>query len=555
MKKLRFAPFDLPLIVFLLSAAAGLAVTYDPQSGLRTLIALAGMIVLYGFLSRAANSARRWDAFAAVLAVLGALAGFYFITQAGHIAYDDKIGLIVRAAQAIAAIFPAFPFWKPVANSLATFLESILFLTVGLALLAQGNGRRRLAWGMVAILAIGLVFTASRGAWLGVLGAGLLWAALHWKPARWLVFAATAGLLGMVIFVIIRGDINALAEIPMVGQLAGALFMRPDRLEVYNHSLALLAEQPFTGIGLGDAFSMVYSRYELALAVPYLVYSHNLLLEIWLQQGILGAAAFIWLVVALFTALASRPDLKSDLRLQAAAAGLIATLLHGVVDARQYPSLWTWLPFFFLLGLCAARLLQTQPLPKPRLEWLLPTGVTAIFLILVLLLNWPLTAAWDANRAGLLQIRAAFDKTLTPEQQEAMRSQSEDLFAQALAANPGSAPIQRRYGLLRMEQERFEEAIPLLEQAHAAAPGHLAARKSLGLARLWTGDLERASELLAGLPNIVPELEGLAWEQYHDLHRDQAALNAYLLLDLLNPGQDFTRQMIETLQNRPPTGP
>ena len=340
-----------------------------------------------------------------------------------------------------------------------------------------------------------------------------------------------------------------------MGQLAGALFMRPDRLEVYNHSLALLAEQPFTGIGLGDAFSMVYSRYELALTVPYLVYSHNLLLEIWLQQGILGAAAFLWLVVALFTALARRPDLKSDLRLQAAAAGLTATLLHGVVDARQYPSLWTWLPFFFLLGLSAARLLQTQPLSKPRPEWLLPTGITAIFLILVLLLNWPLTAAWNANRAGLLQIRAAFDKTLTPEQQEAMRSQSEDLFAQALAAHPGSTPIQRRYGLLRMEQERFEEAIPLLEQAHAAAPGHLAARKSLGLAHLWTGDLERAGELLSGLPNILPELEGLAWDQYHDLHHDQAALNAYLLLEQLNPGQDFTRQMIETLQNRLPTGP
>lgn len=555
MKQFRFAPFDLPLIMFFLSAAAGLAVTYDPQSGLRTLITFAGMAVLYGFLSRAANNARRWDAFAAVLAVLGALAGFYFITQAGHIAYDDKIGLIDRATQAIAAIFPAFPFWKPVANSLATFLEGILFLTVGLALLVQGNGRRMLAWGMVAILAIGLVFTASRGGWLGVLGAGLLWAALHWKPARWLVFAAAAGLFGMVIFVLIRGDINALAEIPLVGQLAGALFMRPDRLEVYNHSLSLLAEQPFTGIGLGDAFSMVYSRYELALAVPYLVYSHNLLLEIWLQQGILGAAAFIWLVVALFAALARNPDLKSDLRLQAAAAGLTATLLHGLVDARQYPSLWTWLPFFFLLGLYAARLLQAQPLPKPRLGWLLPAGVTAIFLILVLVLIWPPAAAWNVNRAGLLQTRAAFDKTLTPEQQKAMRNQSEVLFVQALAAKPGSTPIQRRYGLLLMEQERFDEAIPLLEQAHAAAPGHLATRKSLGLAFLWTGNLDRAGELLAGLPNILPELEGLAWEQYHDLHHDQAALNAYLLLDRLNPGQDFIREMIATLQNRLPTGP
>lgn len=550
MKQLRFAPFDLPLIVFLLSAAAGLAVTYDPQSGLRTLIALAGMTVLYGFLSRAANSARRWDAFAAVLAVLGALAGFYFITQAGHIAYDDKIGLIDRAAQAIAAIFPAFPFWKPVANSLATFLESILFLTVGLALLAQGNGRRRLAWGMVAILAIGLVFTASRGAWLGVLGAGLLWAALHWKPARWLVFAAAAGLFGMVIFVIIRGDINALAEIPMVGQLAGALFMRPDRLEVYNHSLALLAEQPFTGIGLGDAFSMDYSRYELALAVPYLVYSHNLLLEIWLQQGLIGAAAFIWLAAALFTALAHRPDLKSDLRLQAAAAGLTATLLHGLVDARQYPSLWTWLPFFFLLGLCAARLLLTQPLPSPRLEWLLPAGATAIFLILALALTWPPVAAWNANRAGLLQIRAAFDNTLSRDQIKTMRSQSEDLFLRALAVDPGSPPIQRRYGLLLMEQERFSEAIPHLELAYQTKPNHVGARKSLGLAYMWTGDLDRAEKLLSGIPNITVELEGLAWREYNDFQHYQNALYTFLLLDRLEPGLDFTREMIDSLQRR-----
>lgn len=554
-KRLGLTPFDFPLTVFWLSAAAGLAVTYNPSIGVRTLLAITGMVVLYAYLSRTATSKQRWDSFALVLVILGVLAGGYFITQAGHIAYDDKLGLIDRAAQTIASIFPAFPFWKPVANSLATFLEGILFLTVGLALLAQGNSRRRLAWGMVAILVVGLVFTASRGAWLSVLGAGLLWAALHWKPARWLVFAAAVGLIGMVIFVLIRGDINALAEIPLVGQLAGALFMRPDRLEVYNHSLALLAEQPFTGIGLGnDSFSMIYSRYELALAVPYLVYSHNLLLEIWLQQGLVGAAAFIWLAAALYVSLARSPDLKSDLRLQAAAAGLTATLLHGLVDARQYPSLWTWLPFLFLLGLCAARLIPMQPRGRWQHGWLVPGVFTAAFLILALALTWPLAAAWNANRAGLLQIRAAFDKTLTLEQQKTIRSQSEDLFQQALAANPGSAPIQRRYGLLLMEEDRYAEAIPHLELAHLAAPNHLAARKQLGLAWLWTGDVARAEKLLAGITNIIPELEGLAWQQYQDFHHEQAALNTYLLLDRLNPGQDFYREMIETLQNRLKTG-
>ncbi|TLN13774.1 O-antigen ligase family protein, partial [bacterium] len=334
MKRIHFTPFDLPLALFWLSALAGLWVAYDSSLGQRTLLALSGMLLLYLFLSRAALAEKRWDTFASLLVALCALVGFYFVTQAGHIAYEEKIGLLDRITQWIASIVPAFPFWRPVPNSLATFLEGGIFLAVGLALLAKSPKYRLAAWIAVAVIAAGLLFSASRGAWLGVLGAGLLWAAIHWKPARWLALLAVVALLGTIAFVLIRGDINALAEIPVIGRLAGALFMRPDRLEVYNHSLALLAEQPFTGIGLGDVFSNVYARYELALAVPFLGYSHNLLLEIWLQQGLAGAAAFIWLVAALFTSLLRSPAFKSDLRLQAAAAGLTATLLHGLTDAR-----------------------------------------------------------------------------------------------------------------------------------------------------------------------------------------------------------------------------
>jgi O-antigen ligase len=549
LKRLRLAPFDLPVLVFWGSALLGFFVPFDRAAGQSTLIGLTGLTLLYFFISRLAGSEQRWDFVASVLAGLSALVAVYFITQAGHIAYEEKVGVIDRLAKWIASFLPAFPFWQPVPNSLGTFLEGSLFAALGLALLEKRQPWRVLFWVFSGAIAAGLLFSASRGAWLGVLGAALLWAALHWKPARILALASAAGLFGMILFVLIRGDISALSEIPVLGSLAGALFIRPDRLEVYRHSLALLAEQPFTGIGLGNAFAMTYSRYELLLAVPFLYYSHNLLLEIWLQQGLLGAATFIWLVAALYVSLFRYAGFKTDLRMQAACTGLTAILLHGLSDARQYPSLWTWLPFFFLLGLCGARLLGGQPLGKPRLQWIIPGAVTAAFLIGVLAVTWPPASAWNANRAALLQTRADLDTSLSQDQQSAIRSESEPLFTRALSLNPASLPINRRYGLLLLSEDRYAEAIPRLELAYQAAPDHIAARKGLGLAYLWSGDLNRATELLAGLPNITDELQGLAWQQYNDFHHYQAALFTYQLLDRLIPGQEATRSMIETLKN------
>ena len=280
MSRIRFAPFDLPLAIFWISAVLGLTFVYNPASGVISLIILTGMTLLYAFISRAAITDQHWDTYDALLVGLCALAGLYFITQAGHIPYDKKFVLIDQATKWFAVIFPAIPFWQPPPNSLGTFLEGGIFLAVGLALLEKRPHWRTAWWAAVGVIAVGLLFSASRGAWLGVLGAALIWSTLHSKPARLLAWVVMAALLSMILFVLIRADINALSEIPIIGNLAGSLFIRPDRLEVYRHSLALLNEQPLTGIGFGEAFSLVYSRYELLLAVPYLDYSHNLLLEV-----------------------------------------------------------------------------------------------------------------------------------------------------------------------------------------------------------------------------------------------------------------------------------
>ena len=85
----------------------------------------------------------------------------------------------------------------------------------------------------------------------------------------------------------------------MVNQTLAPLFIRPDRLDVYQGSLALIEDVPFTGSGLGGQFAMQYSRYVLLIQVPFLTYSHNLYLEAWLEQGIFGMLALVCLGIAL----------------------------------------------------------------------------------------------------------------------------------------------------------------------------------------------------------------------------------------------------------------
>ena len=78
----------------------------------------------------------------------------------------------------------------------------------------------------------------------------------------------------------------------------GRIFDRPDRLDLYRQSLWLIRDYAFTGVGLGGQFALALSRYVLLIQVPYLTYLHNLYLEVWLQQGLIGAAAWVWLLTA-----------------------------------------------------------------------------------------------------------------------------------------------------------------------------------------------------------------------------------------------------------------
>jgi hypothetical protein len=327
------------------------------------------------------------------------------------------------------------------------------------------------------------------------------------------------------------------------GHALFTVFDRPDRIDVYRNSLVLVGDFPFTGIGLGDQFTSALARYALLIQVPFLTYSHNLYLDIWIELGLIGIASFVFLIASICVAAVAGERAQPSTRFRGLWLGLAAILIHGLVDARQSVDGWTWLPFFVLLGLLAARMRQTTPLTLFRIHRA-PTIATAGFLIVVSAYLWPLHGRWKANLGTLSQARADFGAYQAEERAHLMTEARAD-YAEAIQLDRGQSTALRRLGILAIDERRFDDARALLDAAWAGDSGNGATQKALGLACAWTGDLKRAQRLLLPEKSIVEELNTWSWWWEHEGQPEQAVYAARLSL-LMQPEQpDVSRRLLQ----------
>jgi O-antigen ligase/Tfp pilus assembly protein PilF len=543
----RLTALDLPLASFLLSAIIGVWPAYDRSTCWKPLVVLVAGFLLYGLISRLATSHVWWRAIASVIVLTGVLLSLYFVTQYDHLGYPEKVGAIGRLGALIGRIVPPAAIWVPHTNSVATFLEGVFFLAVAFVLAEKRRAWRVAGAVSAGLMGLALLMSASRGAWLAVLVASVLWVALHWRPARVVALTGAALALGLVIIVIVGHDITVLSDVPIVDRTLAPLFVRPDRLDVYRNSVYLIQDFSLTGIGLGEQFPMVLSKYALLIQVPFLTYSHNLYLEVWLQQGLLGAAAWLWLMAALYQAARTHAKPVPDFLYQATWLGLTATFVHGVSDARQYADPWCWFPFFGLLGLDAAILLRRARATPQGRRWMFPAAVVGGFLGAVFVSLHPVPATWHANLGCVLQGRADLSASLEDGQRAALRQEAAHHYRRAIQIAPRDRTAQQRLGMMLADENRFHEAIEHLEMAWQADPGNTTTHKALGLAYVWVGELERAKPLLQDVPDIVQELNVWGWWRGTQQQPEQS-MDAYRMSLLLDPDQPGVREMLEQLE-------
>jgi putative inorganic carbon (HCO3(-)) transporter len=203
-----------------------------------------------------------------------------------------------------------------------------------------------------------LVYTLSRGGWIGFVVAGFVMLALlvHywsiWFPPFWKRWALPIMLGGAAAFLVL-----AVVSVDSLRTRALSMFVgREDssnnfRINVWAGVLEMIRDRPILGIGPGnDAFNQVYPLYQRPRYTALSAYS--VFLEIMVEAGIVGLFIFFWLLLVAYNqAWQVLQQLRETQHRQgywliAAVSAQWGMLGHGLVDTVWYrpqiSTLW-WL--------------------------------------------------------------------------------------------------------------------------------------------------------------------------------------------------------------------
>jgi putative inorganic carbon (HCO3(-)) transporter len=416
------------------------------------------------------------------------------------------------------------PFGQP--NRLGGYLIAAIPVALALAFAANDRGLRLALLVAVFALALCLVFTYSRGSWIGLLvglsAFGLLlarWSDLRPHPA--LLAAAIACLLAPVVFAL-PAVVSRIAPKAANTDSAGGVSFDPERegsvsmrRAVWTGALHATAARPILGFGPG-AFREGFDRSKGATLKRLEAeggrtadQAHSLYLVLSTERGVLGLAVFL-LVAGLtlaggLAALGTGAPVDARLLLAGLIASAVALLAHGVMEDNV-----TFIPqgtsLFATLGLLAAAAPGVKTARRSRTFGALGlAAVSAALAVSVLSAN---ADAASRNPATALRIapwqeRHALDAAKASEAaarggvREARLRDADRFYRSAIALNP-SDPV-TRHELARLYLSNSDvfsasgmggarEAVAQLKLALEQNPYYAEIRNDLGVALLRTGD-------------------------------------------------------------------
>ena len=250
-------------------------------------------------------------------------------------------------------------------NVLAEYLILVIPFTI-VSLILAGSIKKSAPYVACALFSVMcLVYTWSRGSWLGIIFALLLLFVIMHRKA----LVAYLGILLLVPFAPAVLPASVIQRITTIGNIADT--STSYRVSIWQASLAMIRDYMFTGIGVGqEAFRLVYPEYSLA-GIESAPHSHNLYLQICIEFGLAGILVF-GLVVFFFVQHCFTAIKKADekyVRLLAA-GGLCAVagfLLNGLTDYVWYNYrvyLMFWLVISITVAVCRFGRRNDAAMPK-----------------------------------------------------------------------------------------------------------------------------------------------------------------------------------------------
>lgn len=406
----------------------------------------------------------------------------------------------------------------------------------------------------LGIITGALIFTVSRGIWLAVFGAIGTW--ILWKilTSRKLVSASAKQLFPVAILICLTLLVVFvyLGPASSGGGVTQSDFGRNTRSELFLRGAYFLEEYPIIGGGL-NSFPGLYSQYLLVIPYFYFANSHNLFLDVGIEQGLIGGLAFLLIYIGSIW-FGSQAILKAkspEMRLfnWVSLFALVVAVVHGMLYDYLYNGMGTFLLFLPVGAAMIGSMESTEGNKK-----LLPTSVLQLkaldirfrpvfisigcLLVFMLILNaGRISSAWYANLGAVQMSKVelvGFPSGQWADSEIVSKlGSAENSLLSSLEIDPTNRTANHRLGLISMLRGDFETAVGYLEVAHAQAPDHRGIVKSLAYCYVWLGDMGKALELLPQIPEAVDEMGVYAWwwglQGRSDLSRNAAiALTAMI---------------------------
>ncbi len=290
---LRIEPIDITVLAFAVLLFFGGTVSLSPQS-LKPALLMVCFLLGY-FLTVELITTREWLVRCSVACVCSAtLISLYgialYFLGAGYSssAWVDSEMFTGIQARAVATLE------NP--NMLGEYLILILPIAVGM-FIGRGEGLRRFqAFVCIGIMGVCLILTWSRGAWLGLIFAALLFLFMWHRRSVWLILAGIASI--PILPAILPASI--VSRFTSIGNMTDS--STSYRVYIWRATVNMIEDNFLSGIGIGEgAWDRLYPLYAY-LGVEAAPHSHNLYLQIWLELGIIGLLVFIVFLFLLYQA-------------------------------------------------------------------------------------------------------------------------------------------------------------------------------------------------------------------------------------------------------------
>jgi O-antigen ligase len=328
------SPFTIPAVVFLVAGAISVLVSLEHVKGLGLYRAyLVEPIAFYFVLGHVTQNAWRARVILGGLAAGASVAG---------IANAVVILNAIRHHTLNLALPPPVVIYNT-PNAVALYLVPLIGIAASLFLYDRDRWVRPLSALFLAISLGATFLSLSRGGYFALAVIALILAIVN--RYRWYLLPAVV-VLGV-----------AMSRVPAIATRMAHEFNLSDpnntfvsRLNLWEATLRMLKDRPIFGSGL-FGFARGIQPYRGGVYEENLIYPHNFVLNMWTETGLLGLAAFLWLLVQTFRVSwkgwTSGPQSWRAIQLGIVLA-MVAIVIHGLVDVPYFKNdlaleFWTFL--------------------------------------------------------------------------------------------------------------------------------------------------------------------------------------------------------------------